>query len=62
LHARLLELVFSSAECRQPDGGNMMERFRIRLLSGRLPKHVAKGILPGRRRDEIHHLLFMSEI
>ena len=40
----------------------MMERFRIRLLSGRLSKQVAKRILPGWRRAEIHHLLFMSEI
>ena len=40
----------------------MMERFRIRLLSGRLPKHVAKWILPGRRRAEIHHLLPTLEI
>jgi hypothetical protein len=34
----------------------MKERFRIRLLSGRLPKHMAKKILPGRRNAEIHHL------
>jgi len=40
----------------------MMKKFRISLLSGRLPKHVAKRILPGRRRAEIHHLLLTSEI